>query len=106
MVVHVQSFGQLIPITLLVAIPELSLDAFVVKTIVGLSNSTAVDDVGYICFCQSRCGNGAMYRWVFSILSRPSLKEDVQRIMLKMKMAHQCVLGLLAMGKQLSCKKL
>ncbi len=48
---------------------------FEVRSITGLGNTSAVDAVGHVVFCRSRCGNNAFYTWFIEKLLVPFVKK-------------------------------
>jgi len=55
--------GGIGPMTLMISVPGMKEDEFVVKEVPGLSQVNIARSFGYLVFCSSRCGNSRVFKW-------------------------------------------
>ena len=60
--------GRLGEATFLCADPSMNAEDFTATEILGLSTSTDAGAKGYLCFCKSRVGNLAFFKWYFVVV--------------------------------------
>ena len=67
--------GSSAPIVLLLAVDSLGPEDFEAFPIPGLTATVGSKDVGYLCFCHSRAGNGPFFKWFIENVAIKCVEE-------------------------------